>query len=266
MRFALGLSFVMATAGTVSAGAALDESKPAERTTEATAAPDTLATVADKVEYGIDIRLRSVYVPKALLELFVDSAPGGAQNYGFGVDLLRRRGNLELQLGLEFEHVNTAQGVYIENNTDVAMGDEVDYILSPKNSPNSANLGWFTVEFTFLNHAEINKYLSFRYGGGAGLGIVTGKLYHYNVVCSPGSTNSNPGNGCTPPRFGGTGATFDPNGIPADQSYEYDLPPVFPVVNAIIGLQIKPVEKMVINIEGGIRTLPFLGTSVGYFF
>jgi len=41
---------------------------------------------------------------------------------------------------------------------------------------------------------------------------------------------------------------------------------VFPVVTAIIGVQIKPVDKMVVNIEAGIRTAPFFGTTIGYFF
>jgi hypothetical protein len=46
---------------------------------------------------------------------------------------------------------------------------------------------------------------------------------------------------------------------------KYDLPPVFPVINGIIGFQFHPMDKMVINLEGGIRTLPFIGLSVGYF-
>jgi preprotein translocase subunit SecA len=36
-------------------------------------------------------------------------------------------------------------------------------------------------------------------------------------------------------------------------------------INAILGLQIRPTPKAVINIEGGIRTVPFIGLSVGYF-
>ena len=40
---------------------------------------------------------------------------------------------------------------------------------------------------------------------------------------------------------------------------------MFPVVNAIVGLQIRPVEHLFINVEGGIRTLPFLGISIGAF-
>jgi hypothetical protein len=57
--------------------------------------------------------------------------------------------------------------------------------------------------------------------------------------------------------FNGTGSATGP--------VAYDFPPVFPVVNAIIGLQIRPTPKAVVNIEGGIRTVPFIGLSVGYF-
>src|SRR5215467_10639942 len=82
--------------GTAWAGAALDDDKKATptRTTDPAAAPDSLATTEDKVDYGVDIRLRSVHVPKALLELFVDRAADGASNTGIGVDFVRRRGNL----------------------------------------------------------------------------------------------------------------------------------------------------------------------------
>ena len=69
--------------------------------------------------------------------------------------------------------------------------------------------------------------------------------------------------GCVPgARLGGTGhASSDGNGGPRPRRSKYNLPPVFPVVNAIIGVQIKPTDKIVINIEGGIRTLPFFGIS-----
>jgi hypothetical protein len=270
MRLAIGLTLVLMTAatGSVWAGAALDDDKSTPtRTTDPTAAPDSLTTVEDKVDYGIDIRLRSVYIPKALLELFVARAPGGSQNYGWGVDFVRRRGNLELQLGFEYEHVNAAEGVWINKNETVPTNDP-DWILSPDHS--GKNFGWFTFEFTFLNHAPINKYVAVRYGGGAGLGIVQGELDHYNIHCTGTPTNANPEPGCAPPPPGGngTGQYTTPDGtiLTSPQQVKYDMPPIFPVVNAIIGLQIKPVANMVINIEGGIRTLPFLGTSIGYFF
>jgi len=209
------------------------------------------------VQYGVGIRLRNVRVPQSILELFVDRAAGGASQFGFGVELTRRRGTVELQLGFEFEHLQVGEGVWINRGENVAAGDEADYILAPEHAPGNDELGWFTIEFTFLNHSEINKYLSIRYGGGAGLGILTGSLYRYDVQCN-GATNSMPEPGCVPQARGGTGSS--------GAAVKYDLPPVFPVVNAIIGVQIKPIDKLVVNIEGGLRTAPFFGTSIGYFF
>jgi hypothetical protein len=257
MRFATSLTLltVMGAASSASAQALDDEGKPVP-TTDPNAAPTTLQTETP-LEYGADIRLRRVFVPKGLLELFVERAPGGASNTGFGVDLVRRRGNLELQLGFEYEHIEPEEGVWINSGDNVAGGDEADYMISAERA--GKKFGWFTFEFTFLNHAPINKYVAIRYGGGAGLGILTGGLQKYDVACV-GATNDNPEPGCKPVQLGGTG--IDADGQPQD----YDLPPVFPVVNAIIGVQIRPAPKAVINIEGGIRTIPFIGLSAGYFF
>jgi hypothetical protein len=209
------------------------------------------------VEYGVGIRLRNVRIPKALLELFVDRSAGGASSFGYGLELVRRRGTVELQLGFEFERLQVGEGVWINRGENVAIGDQADYILAPEHAPNGDQLGWFTIEFTFVNHSEINKNFAIRYGGGAGLGILTGALYRYDVQCV-GATNANPEPGCVPMERGGTGVGSGP--------VKYDLPPVFPVVNAIIGVQIKPIDKMVINIEGGLRTAPFFGGTIGYFF
>jgi hypothetical protein len=213
----------------------------------------------DEVQFGVGVRLRSVWVPKSVLELFVTRAAGGAHNYGLGVDLTRRRGTTELQLGFEYERINVGQGVWINKGDDVAAGDEADYVLGPDASRHQ--FGWFTIEFTFLNHAEINKTFAVRYGGGIGLGILAGEIDHNNIICM-GATNSVPEPGCVPDRYGGTGRYSEGT----ETQVRYDLPPVFPVVNAILGLQIKPTDKMTINIEGGIRTLPFVGVSSSVFF
>lgn len=258
----LGTVISAALATSAWAGPALDDGSPPAGTT-ADGMP-VVATEENPVEYGIGIRLRNVRVPKSVLELFVERSAGGASNVGFGVELLRRRGTVELQLGFEFERLEVGEGVWINKGENVASGDEADYILAPKNTPDGSALGWFTIEFTFINHAVINKYLSFRYGGGAGLGIITGDLYRYNIICN-GATNNSPEPGCLPP----PPATSDGRGMYSEgtqTAVKYDLPPVFPVINGIIGVQLKPMDKLVINLETGIRTVPFLGTSVAYFF
>ncbi len=219
------------------------------------------SSVGKKVEYGVGVRLRTVRAPKAMLEWFVESAPGGVSNGGVGVDLIRRRGNTELQLGLEFERIQPAAGVWIQSNSNVAAGDEADYIVGP-DANGGKQLGWFTIEFTFLNHTPLHDLIALRYGAGLGLGIVTGELGRYDVFCT-GATNDTPEPGCVPIRFGGTAV---PTGERPDQVNPYDLPPVFPVINAVLGLQIRPVSKLTINIEGGIRTFPFAGASAAYFF
>lgn len=243
-----------------SAESAPDCSKPGDPR-----CPAVVATASvGEVEYGVGVRLRSVWIPKSMLEVFVTRAAGGAHNYGLGVDLSRRRGSTELQLGFEFEHVNVGQGVWINKNDNVAMGDEADYVLGPDSSTGSGNqFGWFTLEFSFFNHAEITPWLAVRYGAGLGVGILIGEIDHYNILCAPGATNTSPEPGCIPPRFNGTGMYAEGQ----ETLVRYDLgTPVFPVVNALVGLQFKPTEHTTINLEGGIRTMPFVGVSSSMFF
>lgn len=267
MRFATPL-VLLSILGTASIGRADGTPAPTPTpTTDPAAAPSTPAIDPnDVVRYGIDVRLREVFLPKALMNLFVERAAGGAQSFGYGIDLVRRRGTLELQLGAEFEHIALQEGVYINKGDDVGAGDTADYILSPDHA--GSQFGWVTVEFSFINHAVINKYLAFRYGGGLGLGVLTGQVRRVDTACGPGATNDNPTPGCIPTDYGGTGhSSDDKTGAPeSPNGVAYDLPGVFPVVNAILGLQIRPTDHIVVNIEGGIRTLPFVGTSVGYFF
>jgi hypothetical protein len=280
---AVCLVLLVVTAGgarSAAAGPALDDDKAkrapvAPASASAEDAPDcskpdprcpssAATTDADEVQYGVGVRLRSIWLPKSVLQLFVTRAAGGAHNYGVGVDLSRRRGTTELQLGFEFEHINVGQGVWINNGDNVAMGDEADYVLGPDSTTGSGNqFGWFTLEFSFLNHAEINPWLSVRYGAGLGLGVLIGEVDHYNIICGAGATNASPEPGCVPPRFQGTGTYSEGT----ETLVKYDLgTPVFPVVNAILGLQFKPTDRTTINLEGGIRTLPFIGVSSSMFF
>ena len=257
--------------GTASAGPALDEGQspppPPSGGSPTPAEPSVAAAAGEQpIEYGVGLRLRNVRIPKGEIELFVDRAGNtGSSSVGFGIDLTRRRGNVELQLGFETEAIKGGEGIWIESGKNIATGDVADYVLPAKNQ--ESQLRWYTLEFTFLNHAVINKYISFRYGGGAGLGIVGGKLQHLNMVCAgTGATNEMP-LPCEPNQFGGHGnAPCEEDGAACGTLVKYNIPPVFPVVNAIIGLQFRPTDKMTINLEGGIRTFLFFGTSASYFF
>lgn len=229
-------------------------------------------TPSKPIEYGIGLRARQLHVDERLLELFMERVPGPAKGYGVGIELARRRGDLELQLSGEVDYLEPAEGVYIDKGADVADpptggGDEADFVLAPEHNGNK-RLAWMSLEFTFLNHASITKRIKIRYGAGLGVGVIRGKLGRYDIICS-GATNANPEPGCVPPdpTFNGSGTYSDDGGrITPGTIATYDLPRVLPVVNAIIGVQIRPFEKMTINIETGIRTVPFVGVSTAFFF
>jgi hypothetical protein len=153
------------------------------------------------------------------------------------------------------------------NSGDTVPQDDPDYVVTGKNAQDSG-LGWTTIDFTFINHKRINKYVSFRYGAGAGIGIINGALDHYNVRCAAGATNANPEPACTPQVLGGQAQVTDPNGniINTNTQYKYDIPPVFPVIDVVIGFQFHPYDKILVDVEGGLHTLPYFGANIGYMF
>lgn len=237
---AFGLGGLGALGGLGGLGAAQAQAVLSEDPAAALPGAPVATTTEPETEWGLGIRLRNVRLPQGLVELFVDKATGGGSDLGFGVDLVRRKANFEVQLGVEYEKLSMDSGIWIESGKPIPE-NEADFVEFD-------NFGWFTLEATFLFHSPITKNLAIRYGAGAGVGVLFGEVTHVDRGC----TSSDP-ESCTMETNGG-------------QKIAYDLPPVMPVLNAVIGLQIRPLEKMTINIEGGIRTLPFFGASGTYFF
>ncbi|MEZ4398878.1 MAG: hypothetical protein R3B06_02605 [Kofleriaceae bacterium] len=228
---------VALTAGASSAlaQAALDDDSAAPSPTTAA------ATAADKTHIGLGLRLRNVRIPKSLLEAFVDRAPAGSSNVGFGLELSRRKGPFEVQLGLEYEKIFISEGIWIEKDKPI-----------PANEPDKVrfdNFGWVTAELSFMYHTQIIPQLAVRYGGGAGIGVFTGDVRRTDQRCSSSAPDS---------------CSESPTAT--NINTPYDIPPVMLVINAIVGLQIKPTDEIFINIEGGLRTMPFFGMTAGYYF
>ncbi len=236
MRFALPLVMLVAMAG-VARGQAVLEADPAA---SLPGNPTAAAPAAPAVEWGVGVRVRNVRIPNGLVELFVDRASGSGSDLGLGFDLVRRKSDLELQIGFEYEKLSMDKGIWIEKSKPIPE-NEADFVEFD-------GFGWFSIEATALLHTPLTSMVALRYGGGLGLGVLFGEVTHVDRGC----TSSDP-ESCTIETTGG-------------QKIAYDLPPVMPVVNAIVGVQLRPIEKMTINIEGGIRTLPFFGVSGTYFF
>jgi hypothetical protein len=199
-------------------------------------------------EYGVGVRVRTIYVPKFLLELFVEKASSGVFKPGFGLEVSRRKGNFELVIGAEYENVSPDDGFWLDKGDDPNVPEEApDYLEFD-------NLSWVTADVAFLFNAAFNDRLSFRYGAGLGIGVVIGEVLQTDSTCVAGTGEDDIEENCME----------NPNGEQVNDPA--DLPPVFPVVNLIMGLQFRPIDKLTINLETGIRTVGFFGLSSTYYF
>jgi hypothetical protein len=202
----------------------------------------TLTEEADKAHFGVGLRLRGVFLPKGLIELFVERAAGGGNHLGLGLEVVRRKGNFEISLGFEYESLAATDGVWIDK------GDEI-----PQDDPDLVefdNFGWYGVDVSFIWQQELAKMVALRYGAGLGIGIISGDVLRTDYRCMSDDVNS---------------CSRDP-AAQNDRTPEDGIPPVFPIINFLIGVQIRPTDNIAINLEGGIRTLPFLGSTVAYYF
>jgi hypothetical protein len=193
----------------------------------------------NRARYGVGVRLRNIRLPESIIELFVEDAAGGGSNFGFGIELIRRKANFELALGIEYDSLNATDGIWVDK------GDEL-----PQDEPDRLKFdgfGWIAADISFIWQQALHKMFAIRYGAGLGLGVITGKLERFDSSCTSSDTTSCSDIGTPPTENAG-------------------IPPVFPIVNLILGVQVRPTENLFINLETGIRTVPFLGATVGYIF
>lgn len=225
-------------------GVVLDEDEP-DIKDPGEGAESSLAE-GPKTDYGIGVRLRSVFIPEGLIEFFVEDAPGGISNFGFGVEGVRRRGDLEMSLGIEYESLNGKDGLWIDKGDSIPQ-DEVDLVQFE-------DFAWVTVDATFVWHTRFHEMFALRYGAGIGLGILMGDVLRTDYVC-PGTELA------APPCVQRTSPPAENIRTPEDK-----VPPVFPVLNAVIGAQFRPAKKVSINAEIGMRTAFYYGLTGTFFF
>lgn len=192
--------------------------------------------------WGIGVRLRQVRMPESVIELFVEDAPGGGTHVGYGFEIIRQKGNFTLSLGLEYEELSATNGIWIDKGDSIPQ-DPVDDVRFN-------NFGWVGADLSFVWQAGLIKDVLFlRYGAGLGVGLLRGEILQTDYLCTTDQTSS---------------CTQDPNAMNINSPA--NLPPVFPIVNVVVGAQIRPVKYLAINLEGGIRTVPFIGTTVAFMY
>lgn len=199
-----------------------------------------------EVRWGVGLRLRYVVIPRFLLEQFWQEVKSSSTNPGFGVDVVRRRGDFELSFGFEYESLSGEDGFWLEKGDDaVSPGQTPDFV-------EFNDFAWLTLDASFIFHKQLTDMLALRYGGGFGLGLVLGDVRQTDAVCSARNIND-PGV-----------CMIDPNAQQVNDPA--DTPPVFPVVNLTLGAQFRPVDQILINFEVGLRTAFYAGTGIQYLF
>ncbi len=195
---------------------------------------------------GVGLRIRQLFVPEGIIELFLEDVPSGVSTTGFGLEIVRRKGDFDIVVGLEFENVSPDDGLYLEKgDTPGLPGEDPDFV----EFQDFATAG---VDVSFVWHAEIAPKVDFRYGAGIGLALVLGDIIQTDTNCSTvGEIGS---------------CSKDINGEQVNEKNE-DVPPVVPIVNLLVGARIEVLPQLTVNLEGGLRApLFFFGIGTTYLF
>lgn len=204
------------------------------------------------------LRLRAVSVPKGLLDVwffddddqdwaYIEPRPR-VRGTAFGLELGLRRPNSQGIFYAEFVDAGLADGYWddVENPAEHLDGE----YLAP-----SAGLG--LVAFGLNYAAEIHALrtedtggrfgASFLVGGGLGLGVLVGELDRWG-----------------PDNQGNPGYKRYLDGLPPDD--DKNLPRVFPMVDINVAVRADFGSRVLWQLEGGLHTMLYYGTSLAVVF
>ena len=227
-----------------SASAASARPAATDDSDDAVSAPKLATEKTEDTNYGVGVRVRDFFQTPSVVQGVgaVQSMPSTLNQYGASIELSRRWDNFEMQLGLGYDALNMDPGIW-ERNGEHPSVNGVDYATFH-------HFGAYTAELNFLGYVPITSFLSLRAGAGVGAAVITGNVTHVNVTCSSDLLSS-----C------GTSAPTSAN------DKKYDVWPIYPMLNGIIGVQFRPAGNMYINLDGGLRTAFFdFGAAFGLYF
>jgi hypothetical protein len=238
-------------------------------TSPSQAPTETVTTAPPKgsVAYGAALRARWVSVPSWFLDLFTKkNVP--LSSYGVGAEFFRRKGDMDIVLGLTYQRMSPPDGNWLGKGKSAAI--DTDLVMFR----NFALLG---VDASFIWRTEFNQYVGMRYGAGLGLALLTGKLLR---ASASNCTDSNLGDmtACKPSYCRGTSCTEADHkaseGVRDDGpgfAHRYEEPSVpgaVPIIDVLVGVDfhIPDVKGLELRVEGGFYDAFFLGLASAYIF
>lgn len=195
-----------------------------------------------KAEFGFGASARQLRLTRGLLELASKEAPPGTRTEGYSIEFARRGAELEFVFGFGYDNWEASNGYYLESGGNPSVPGQVDFVEFD-------GLHLFTADASFVGYLPLHKILSLRYGAGLGIAMVRGQALRTDAQCSSERIRRD----CVP----------DPDG--AQQREPMDIPKALPVVQALIGLQFRPVEAVAINLDLGLHNVPYVGAGLMFY-
>jgi hypothetical protein len=210
--------------------------------------PDEKPNPDEQGAVGVGVRARFIFLPAAILQLFLDHATSMTQ-YSIGAAFIRRKGNFDIEFALEYANVSPKNGYYLEKgNNPGVLGQYPDFIEFD-------NFSMISADATFIWHTNIVPTVQFRYGAGIGIGFLLGNIVGTDTVCNANTQADDLDDPSTMQCNKQAGTTANKSKIP-----------VVPIVHLLVGLRFKLIDQLSLSVELGIRDVPFVGANVGYFF
>jgi hypothetical protein len=220
------------------------------------------------VVYGAALRARYVSVPGWFLGLFTKkNVP--LSSYGFGGEFFRRKGELDIALGISYQKMGPPDGNWLGKNHDA--GIDTDFIQFK-------NFGFVGLDASFIWRTQISEVVGFHYGAGVGLAFMTGKMLRISAggcndsnvgdptKCFPRVPGCNTGP-CTEAQLK-TSEGHDNGPTDPHRFEETSVPGAIPILNMLLGFNFKipDVKGLEFRLEGGFYNAFVVGLATGYVF
>jgi hypothetical protein len=189
-------------------------------------------------------------------------------SYTVGLEGFRRTGNFDFVLGLAWQSLSPSDGNWLgKGNLPSIDSDYVQF----------KGLGAVSLDVGFVLHTALTRVVGVHYGGGLGLGILTGKVLRTSdgsagcrtnpgsvVDCHPVACATGP---CTEAQLAATENPLGSDTATTPSRFKQDLPAVYPIVNLLTGLdfRIPRAPRLDLKVDlGYFFPYFFLGAGIAY--
>jgi hypothetical protein len=217
-----------------------------------------LPVLAQERPFDMEVGLRGRYmaVPNGIIDSFVfshkdDAFPDRPSIWGVsgGLEFVIRNQNANGIFYVEYLFSGIKEGYWddVESPPDF---DDGSYLVPER-------LGLVNLGANGAYEIHANSWFSFLFGGGLGLGILTGQLTEWE----PGEDGSGESDN-TDPDCGPTEPAYDRKDHCADDG-ALGLPPVVPLVDMFLAVRFHMGDRATLRLEGGLHDMLYTGMSVG---